>query len=31
MDIKTYEEKMNKTLDSLTNEYGTIRVPILMC
>ena len=25
MDIKTYEEKMNKTLDSLTNEYGTIR------
>lgn len=25
MDIKIYEEKMNKTLDSLNNEFGTIR------
>ena len=25
MEIKIYEEKMNKTLDSLTNEFGTIR------
>ena len=25
MDIKVYEEKMNKTLDSLNNDFGTIR------
>ena len=25
MDIKVYEEKMNKTLDSLKNDFGTIR------
>ncbi len=25
MDIKIYEEKMNKTLDSLNHEFGTIR------
>ena len=25
MDIKVYEEKMNKTLESLNNDFGTIR------
>ena len=24
-DIKVYEDKMNKTLDNLAGEYGTIR------